>query len=184
MPHQKYWEVHRSSFPHLVCFLPSGDVLLSINGNDLTQLSYTEAVSVLKAQTAQSQVVLRVIQTLSEDPEELAEADNKDELDAADDPRDDGLNWTPLWTRWLGLPRWMLHRAALPPLPQGSLILMKYLLLFSHMHWCRDIVLQKTNSESWGFSIVGGYEESRGQQPFFIKTIVPGTPAHFDGRLK
>lgn len=55
---------------------------------------------------------------------------------------------------------------------------------FSHMHWCRDIVLQKTNNESWGFSIVGGYEESHGQQPFFIKTIVPGTPAHFDGRLK
>lgn len=55
---------------------------------------------------------------------------------------------------------------------------------FSHMHWCRDIVLQKTNNESWGFSIVGGYEESQGQQPFFIKTIVPGTPAHFDGRLK
>uniref|UniRef100_A0A3B5MBQ1 Ligand of numb-protein X 2b n=1 Tax=Xiphophorus couchianus TaxID=32473 RepID=A0A3B5MBQ1_9TELE len=57
-------------------------------------------------------------------------------------------------------------------------------LSLSHMHWCRDIVLQKTNSESWGFSIVGGYEESHGQQPFFIKTIVPGTPAHFDGRLK
>lgn len=54
----------------------------------------------------------------------------------------------------------------------------------SQMHWCRDIVLQKTNNESWGFSIVGGYEESHGQQPFFIKTIVPGTPAHFDGRLK
>lgn len=31
---------------------------------------------------------------------------------------------------------------------------------------------------------MGGYEESHGQQPFFIKTIVPGTPAHFDGRLK
>lgn len=45
-------------------------------------------------------------------------------------------------------------------------------------------MLMKTNSESWGFSIVGGYEESHGQQPFFIKTIVPGTPAHFDGRLK
>lgn len=54
----------------------------------------------------------------------------------------------------------------------------------SYMHWCRDIMLMKTNCESWGFSIVGGYEESRGQQPFFIKTIVPGTPAHFDGRLK
>uniref|UniRef100_A0A672HDC2 Ligand of Numb protein X 2-like n=1 Tax=Salarias fasciatus TaxID=181472 RepID=A0A672HDC2_SALFA len=135
-----------------------GDVLLSINGVDLTQLTYNEAVSALKAQTAQSQVVLRVIQTLSEDPEDDADAANKDELDPADDLRDDGLNWTPLWTRWLGLP--------------------------SHMHWCRDIVLHKTNSESWGFSIVGGYEESHGQQPFFIKTIVPGTPAHFDGRLK
>lgn len=90
-----------------VCLcLSSGDILLSINGIDLTQLTYTEAVSVLKAQTAQSQVVLRVIQTLSEDQEELAEVDNKDELDAADEPRDDGLNWTPLWTRWLGLPRW------------------------------------------------------------------------------
>ncbi|KAG8003942.1 Ligand of Numb protein X 2 [Nibea albiflora] len=134
-----------------------GDVLLSINGVDLTQLTYNESVSVLKAQTAQSQVVLRVIQTLSEDSEEDADASNKDELDPVDDSRDDTL-WTPLWTRWLGLP--------------------------SHMHWCRDIVLQKTNNESWGFSIVGGYEESHGQQPFFIKTIVPGTPAHFDGRLK
>lgn len=135
-----------------------GDVLLSINGVDLTQLSYNEAVSALKAQTAQPQVVLRVIQTVSEDSEEDPEAANKDEMDPMDDPREDALNWTPLWTRWLGLP--------------------------SPMHWCRDIVLQKTNNESWGFSIVGGYEESHGQQPFFIKTIVPGTPAHFDGRLK
>ncbi|KAI3351645.1 hypothetical protein L3Q82_020475 [Scortum barcoo] len=135
-----------------------GDVLLSINGVDLTQLNYSEAVSALKTQTAQSQVVLRVIQTLSEDSEEDTEAANNVELDPLDELRDDTLNWTPLWTRWLGLP--------------------------SHMHWCRDIILQKTNNESWGFSIVGGYEESHGQQPFFIKTIVPGTPAHFDGRLK
>ncbi|KAM8909720.1 ligand of Numb protein X 2b isoform 1-T5 [Spinachia spinachia] len=135
-----------------------GDVLLSINGVDLTQLTYNEAVSALKTQAAQSQVALRVIQTLSEDSEDAAEAASQDQQDAAEDPRDDALNWTPLWTRWLGLP--------------------------SPMHWCRDIVLQKTNNESWGFSIVGGYEESRGQQPFFIKTIVPGTPAHFDGRLK
>lgn len=83
----------------------SGDVLLSINGVDLTQLTYSEAVSVLKAQTAQSQVVLRVIQTLSENSEEDTEAGSKDELDHMDDPRDDNLNWTPLWTRWLGLPR-------------------------------------------------------------------------------
>lgn len=70
----------------------------------MTQLTYNEAVSVLKAQTAQSQVVLRVIQTLSEESEEDTEA-NDDELDIAEDSRDDTLNWTPLWTRWLGLPR-------------------------------------------------------------------------------
>ncbi|KAJ8351226.1 hypothetical protein SKAU_G00227020 [Synaphobranchus kaupii] len=140
--------------------IKTGDVLLSINGVDLTQLTYSEAVSVLKAQTAQANVVLRVVQTITEGEEEEEEGDgeHKDELDMLDNPRDDDLNWAPLWTRWLGLP--------------------------SHMHWCRDIILQKTNAESWGFSIVGGYEESHGQQPFFIKTIVPGTPAHFDGRLK
>ncbi|XP_061092765.1 ligand of Numb protein X 2b isoform X2 [Conger conger] len=142
--------------------IKTGDVLLSINGVDLTQLTYSEAVSVLKAQTAQSSVVLRVVQTITEgeeeEEEEEGDAEHKDELEVLDNPREDDLNWAPLWTRWLGLP--------------------------SHMHWCRDIVLQKTNAESWGFSIVGGYEESHGQQPFFIKTIVPGTPAHFDGRLK
>lgn len=93
-----------------------GDILLSINGVDLTQLTYNEAVSVLKAQTAQSQVVLRVIQTLSEDSEEDIENANKDEMDSLDDLRDDTLNWTPLWTRWLGLPRykaalWSHHRS-------------------------------------------------------------------------
>lgn len=85
--------------------VPSGDVLLSINGVDLTQLTYNEAVSALKAQTAQSQVVLRVIQTLFEETEEDTEAVSRDELDPLDDPRDSTLNWTPLWTRWLGLPR-------------------------------------------------------------------------------
>lgn len=85
--------------------ISSGDVLLSINGVDLTQLTYNEAVSALKAQTAQAQVVLRVIQTLSEDTEEDTEAVSRDELDPVDDPRDSALNWTPLWTRWLGLPR-------------------------------------------------------------------------------
>ena len=85
--------------------MSSGDILLSINGVDLTQFTYNEAVSVLKAQTAQSQVVLRVIQTLSDDSEEETEAATMDELDLMDDPRDDPLNWTPLWTRWLGLPR-------------------------------------------------------------------------------
>ncbi|XP_029586027.1 ligand of Numb protein X 2b [Salmo trutta] len=137
--------------------IKKGDVLLSINGVDLTQLTYNEAVSVLKAQTAQAQVVLRVIQTISEDPGDEGEA-AKEAMESVENPREDDTDWAQLWTRWLGLP--------------------------SHMHWCRDIVLLKTNQESWGFSIVGGFEENHGQQPFFIKTIVPGTPAHLDGRLK
>ncbi|KAK3535746.1 hypothetical protein QTP70_020986 [Hemibagrus guttatus] len=135
-----------------------GDVLLSINAVDLTQLTYNEAVSVLKTQAAQNSVTLRVIRTLAEEDEQVAEAANQEEMDTTENPREGDINWSPLWTHWLGLP--------------------------SHMHWCRDIMLLKTNNESWGFSIVGGYEESRGQQPFFIKTIVPGTPAYFDGRLK
>ncbi|KAM6953164.1 ligand of Numb protein X 2b [Aplochiton taeniatus] len=138
--------------------IKTGDILLSINGVDLTQLTYNEAVSVLKAQTAQAQVVLRVIQTISEEPEEEGDVANTEDMESVQTSREDDHTWAPLWTRWLGLP--------------------------SQMHWCRDIILLKTNNESWGFSIVGGYEESHGQQPFFIKTIVPGTPAHFDGRLK
>ncbi|CAL8306084.1 unnamed protein product [Arctogadus glacialis] len=139
--------------------IKTGDILLSINSVDLTQLSYAEAVSVLKAQAAQGQVVLRALQTTAEEADaEGGDGSSGDEAEAHESAHDDDLNWTPPWTSWLGLP--------------------------SNMHWCRDIVLLKTNNDSWGFSIVGGYEESRGQQPFFIKTIVPGTPAHFDGRLK
>ncbi|XP_051715695.1 ligand of Numb protein X 2b [Ctenopharyngodon idella] len=137
----------------------TGDVLLSINGIDLTHLTYNEAVTVLKTQTAQNTVTLRVIQTFTDEEEQDGESSTRDQdMETLEGPKEDDINWVPLWTRWLGLP--------------------------SYIHWCRDIMLMKTNSESWGFSIVGGYEESRGQQPFFIKTIVPGTPAHFDGRLK
>ncbi|XP_026545539.1 ligand of Numb protein X 2-like [Notechis scutatus] len=67
-------------------------------------------------------------------------------------------SWSPLWITWLGLP--------------------------SQLHCCQDIILHKSNAESWGFSIVGGFEESKGNQPFFIKTIVPETPAFWDRRLK
>ncbi|XP_078067465.1 ligand of Numb protein X 2b [Mustelus asterias] len=131
--------------------IKKGNVLLSINGVDLTQLSYNEAVSVLKLNAASSAVLLRVL-----------EFPNIDMSSAAEEPSEAGkendYDWSPLWVMWLGLP--------------------------SYLHCCNDITLHKSNSESWGFSIVGGFEESQDNQPFFIKTIVPGTPAYFDGRLK
>lgn len=56
--------------------------------------------------------------------------------------------------------------------------------VYSSLHSCHDIVLRRSYLGSWGFSIVGGYEENHTNQPFFIKTIVLGTPAYYDGRLK
>ncbi|XP_065499234.1 ligand of Numb protein X 2-like [Caloenas nicobarica] len=124
-----------------------GDVLLSINGIDLTHLNYYEAVSALKSNAASHSVVLKALEIISVNSAEPS-------LDI----KEQGFSWSPLWITWLGLP--------------------------SHLHCCQDIVLSKGNLESWGFSIVGGFEESKGNQPFFIKTIVPGTPAFRDRKLK
>ncbi|KAM8952363.1 ligand of Numb protein X 2-like [Pelodytes ibericus] len=129
-----------------------GDVLLSINGTDLTSLGYLDAVSALKSNAASHTVVLKALEfAMGERPIEVAEG-------TIEIPRERGGIWSPLWVSWLSLP--------------------------SALHWCRHISLRKSTFESWGFSIVGGYEEAKGNQPFFIKTIVPATPAFFDGRLK
>ncbi|NXT63322.1 LNX2 protein, partial [Chaetops frenatus] len=131
-----------------------GDVLLSINGIDLTNLSHSEAVAMLKASAASSVVALKAleVQIVEEQPqanEEQLSTISENEYDAS---------WSPSWVMWLGLP--------------------------SCLHSCHDVVLRRSNLGSWGFSIVGGYEENHTNQPFFIKTIVLGTPAYFDGRLK
>nr|XP_015196757.1 PREDICTED: ligand of Numb protein X 2 [Lepisosteus oculatus] len=132
----------------------SGDVLLSINGMDLTSLSHSEAVATLKASAASSSVLLRAleVQTIEEQGQAAEET-----LPAAHD-NDYDASWSPSWVMWLGLP--------------------------SYLHSCHEIVLRRSSLGSWGFSIVGGYEESHTNQPFFIKTIVLGTPAYYDGRLK
>ncbi|KFO80136.1 Ligand of Numb protein X 2, partial [Cuculus canorus] len=124
-----------------------GDVLLSVNGIDLTQLNYYEAVSALKSNAASHSVVLKALEIVSLNSTEQS-------LDI----KEQGFSWSPLWITWLGLP--------------------------SYLHCCQDIVLSKGNLETWGFSIVGGFEESKGNQPFFIKTIVPGTPAFRDRKLR
>lgn len=85
----------------------SGDVLLSINGIDLTQLTYNEAVTVLKAQTAQNTVTLRVIQTFTDEEEQDGESSSREDMETLERHKEDDINWVPLWTRWLGLPRWV-----------------------------------------------------------------------------
>uniref|UniRef100_A0A3Q3RCI9 Ligand of numb-protein X 2a n=1 Tax=Monopterus albus TaxID=43700 RepID=A0A3Q3RCI9_MONAL len=129
-----------------------GDVLLSINGQDLTYLSHSEAVGTLKASAASSSVQLRVLEV------SMVEEHEHDELLPHTHDSDFDANWSPSWVMWLGLP--------------------------SCLHSSHEIVLRRSHPGSWGFSIVGGYEESNGNQAFFIKTIVLGTPAYYDGRLK
>ncbi|KAG1954456.1 E3 ubiquitin-protein ligase LNX [Pimephales promelas] len=85
----------------------TGDVLLSINGIDLTQLTYNEAVTVLKAQTAQNTVTLRVIQTFTDEEEQDGESSTREDMETLEGHKEDDINWVPLWTRWLGLPRWV-----------------------------------------------------------------------------
>ncbi|XP_077665914.1 ligand of Numb protein X 2 isoform X2 [Eretmochelys imbricata] len=131
-----------------------GDVLLNINGIDLTNLSHSEAVAMLKASATSSVVALKTLEIQiaeeqTQSNEEQPSTISENEYDAS---------WSPSWVMWLGLP--------------------------SGLHSCHDVVLRRSNLGSWGFSIVGGYEENHTNQPFFIKTIVLGTPAYFDGRLK
>ncbi|XP_062471105.1 ligand of Numb protein X 2 [Pezoporus occidentalis] len=131
-----------------------GDVLLDINGIDLTNLSHSEAVAMLKASAASSVVALKALEV--QIVEEQLQA-NEEQLSTISENEYDA-SWSPSWVMWLGLP--------------------------SCLHSCHDVVLRRSNLGSWGFSIVGGYEENHTNQPFFIKTIVLGTPAYFDGRLK
>uniref|UniRef100_S4RWU9 Ligand of numb-protein X 2 n=1 Tax=Petromyzon marinus TaxID=7757 RepID=S4RWU9_PETMA len=63
-------------------------------------------------------------------------------------------------------------------------ILYSYCASGSFLQSRKEVILRRSTSGSWGFSIVGGYEENHSNQPFFIKSIVLGTPAYNDGRLK
>ncbi|XP_070605943.1 ligand of Numb protein X 2 isoform X2 [Erythrolamprus reginae] len=131
-----------------------GDVLMNINGIDLTNLSHSEAVAMLKASAASSVVALKALEV--QIAEEQPEANDEQPSTISENEYD--ASWSPSWVMWLGLP--------------------------SCLHSYHDVVLRRSNLASWGFSIVGGYEENHTNQPFFIKTIVIGTPAYFDGRLK
>lgn len=136
-----------------------GDILLNVNGVDLTGVTRGEAVANLK--NTSSPVVLKVLEMRP--PEESLQectlppclTPSPTESTKSPVPNDD---YSPLWVSWLQLPR--------------------------HLYCCKDIVLRRSTSGSLGFSIVGGQEEVNCNQSFFIRSIVEGTPAYNDGRIR
>uniref|UniRef100_A0A8D3ATA3 Ligand of numb-protein X 1 n=1 Tax=Scophthalmus maximus TaxID=52904 RepID=A0A8D3ATA3_SCOMX len=136
-----------------------GDILLNVNGVDLTGVTRGEAVANLK--NTSSPVVLKVLE-MRPPEESLQECTPPPCL--APSPTDStksllpNYDYSPLWVSWLQLPR--------------------------HLYCCKDIVLRRSTSGSLGFSIVGGQEEVNCNQSFFIRSIVEGTPAYNDGRIR
>ncbi|XP_060722766.1 E3 ubiquitin-protein ligase LNX isoform X2 [Tachysurus vachellii] len=136
-----------------------GDILLNVNGVDLTGVTRGEAVANLKNTT--SPVVLRVLEMT---PPDMSSVDcMPPAVSSPSSPGDVKMpppseDYSPIWVSWLQLPR--------------------------HLYSCKDIVLRRSTSGSLGFSIVGGQEELNCNQSFFIRSIVEGTPAYNDGRIR
>ncbi|KAK5869898.1 hypothetical protein PBY51_024580 [Eleginops maclovinus] len=136
-----------------------GDILLNVNGVDLTGVTRGEAVANLK--NTSSPVVLKVLEMRP--PEDSMQecamppclTPSPTDSTKSPVPNDD---YSPIWVSWLQLPR--------------------------HFYCCKDIVLRRSTSGSLGFSIVGGQEEVNCNQSFFIRSIVEGTPAYNDGRIR
>ncbi|XP_053314425.1 E3 ubiquitin-protein ligase LNX isoform X2 [Spea bombifrons] len=135
--------------------IKTGDILLNVNGIDLTGVSRSEAVSLLK-NSSSSTVVLRALETKEYETQE----DNSDNAQFMDSIQDgfERREWSPVWVMWLKLPQ--------------------------YLYSCREIVLRRNTAGSLGFSIVGGSEDCRRNKPFFIKSILEGTPAYNDGRIR
>nr|XP_003221606.1 PREDICTED: E3 ubiquitin-protein ligase LNX isoform X1 [Anolis carolinensis]XP_008109869.1 PREDICTED: E3 ubiquitin-protein ligase LNX isoform X1 [Anolis carolinensis]XP_008109870.1 PREDICTED: E3 ubiquitin-protein ligase LNX isoform X1 [Anolis carolinensis]XP_016849519.1 PREDICTED: E3 ubiquitin-protein ligase LNX isoform X1 [Anolis carolinensis] len=133
--------------------IKTGDILLNVNGIDLTGVSRGEAVALLK--NISSSVVLKALEL----KECKASLDESEDSSCDAEENTPGHNeWSPTWVMWLELPR--------------------------YLYSCKEIVLRRNTEGSLGFSIVGGYEENSGNKPFFIKSIVAGTPAYNDGRIR
>ncbi|KFV84953.1 E3 ubiquitin-protein ligase LNX, partial [Struthio camelus australis] len=130
-----------------------GEHLVNVNGIDLTGVSRSEAVALLK--NTSSSVVLKALEMKACEPQEER---SKVPLPKSMHSISESSEWSPSWVMWLGLPR--------------------------YLYSCKEIILRRNTAGSLGFSIVGGYEEHTGNKPFFIKSIVGGTPAYNDGRIR
>nr|KAF6500709.1 ligand of numb-protein X 1 [Molossus molossus] len=133
--------------------IKTGDILLNVNGIELTEVSRNKAVALLKSTS--SSMVLKALEVKQcESQEECSSPAALDSNHNTAPPSD----WSPSWVMWLELPRYLCN--------------------------CKDVILRRNTAGSLGFCIVGGYEEYSGNKPFFIKSIVEGTPAYNDGRIR
>ncbi|XP_024429678.2 E3 ubiquitin-protein ligase LNX isoform X1 [Desmodus rotundus] len=133
--------------------IKTGDILLNVNGVELTEVSRSKAVALLKSTS--SSVVLKVLEVKQCEPQEDCSSPAALDSDHSTAPAGD---WSPSWVMWLELPGYLYN--------------------------CKDVILRRNTAGSLGFCIVGGYEEYNGNKPFFIKSIVEGTPAYNDGRIR
>lgn len=80
--------------------LVSGDILLNVNGIDLTGVSRSEAVALLK--NTNSSVVLKALEMRAcEAQEERGHPPPPEAMQATSESSE----WSPSWVMWLGLPR-------------------------------------------------------------------------------
>ncbi|XP_070471021.1 E3 ubiquitin-protein ligase LNX isoform X2 [Equus przewalskii] len=134
--------------------IKTGDILLNVNGIELTQVSRSEAVALLKSTS--SSVVLKALEVKEREAQE--DCSSPAALDYSNHNTAPPGDWSPSWVMWLELPRYLYN--------------------------CKDVTLRRNTAGSLGFCIVGGYEEYNGNKPFFIKSVVEGTPAYNDGRIR
>ncbi|KAM7112041.1 E3 ubiquitin-protein ligase LNX [Ciconia maguari] len=126
-----------------------------LNVNGIDLMGVSRSEAVALLKNTNSSVVLKALEMRSCEAQE-----ERGRLPPPEATRvtSESSEWSPSWVMWLGLPR--------------------------YLYSCKEIVLRRNTSGSLGFSIVGGYEEHTGNKPFFIKSIVGGTPAYNDGRIR
>lgn len=79
--------------------LASGDILLNVNGIELTEVSRTEAVAILKS--TPSSVVLKALEVKEQETQEDCSPAALDSNHNVTPPGD----WSPSWVMWLELPQ-------------------------------------------------------------------------------
>nr|XP_013804915.1 PREDICTED: E3 ubiquitin-protein ligase LNX isoform X2 [Apteryx mantelli mantelli] len=126
-----------------------------LNVNGIDLMGVSRSQAVALLKNTNSSVVLKALEMKACEPQEER---SKAPLPKAMHSTSESSEWSPSWVMWLGLPR--------------------------YLYSCKEIILRRNTAGSLGFSIVGGYEEHTGNKPFFIKSIVGGTPAYNDGRIR